>query len=338
MKLTLPSLFLALLLPLCGAPAGKPVDINLATILPAGTSGHQRLMEMRDAWTKSSTGGVKLAIRVGTGDGEQQIVRQLRTGRYQAALISAVGLSEIDRSVTCLQHMPMTFRDWSEVDFVREKLRGELEGRLREKGFEVLFWADAGWVRFFSKTPAVHPDEFKPLKMFVWTGEPHQLDVMRSLGYQPVGLETEQILPSLSTGMINTIPVPPFIAAAGQYNRYLSHMVDVNWVPIVGAAIVRREVWEKIPAELRPALKAAAATTGEAFRAKTRAEDDAAIVALKERGLTVHAVTPEITAAWHVLAGKIYPQIRGSIVPAELFDRVQGYVAEFRAAHAAPAK
>ena len=32
----------------------------------------------------------------------------------------------------------MMFRDWHEVDFVREKIRPELESRLRAKGFEVL--------------------------------------------------------------------------------------------------------------------------------------------------------------------------------------------------------
>jgi TRAP-type C4-dicarboxylate transport system substrate-binding protein len=71
--------------------------------------------------------------------------------------MSAVGLAQIDRSVTCLQLMPLAFRDWREVDYVRQKIAPDLEGRLRAKGFEVLFWADAGWVRYFSKAPAYAP-------------------------------------------------------------------------------------------------------------------------------------------------------------------------------------
>jgi TRAP-type C4-dicarboxylate transport system substrate-binding protein len=317
------------------ARKGAPVEIKLATILPAGTSGHQRLMELRDTWTAASASAVKLTVYAGSADGEALLVRKLRARQIHAAVLSAVGLAAIDRSTTCLQLMPMAFRNWDEVDYVREKIRPELESRLRAKGFEVLFWADAGWVRYFSKEAAVRPSEFKPMKMFVWSGEPQQLAILRSLGYQPVGLETEQILPALSTGMINTVPVPPFLANALQYSRHLGHMVDQPWVPLVGAAIVRTDTWNQLPPALRADLLKSALAIGEKVRRRSREEDDEAIAAMQKRGLTVHAVTPAITAEWQALAEQVYPRIRGDIVPAELFDRVLAHVRELRAAKGA---
>lgn len=314
----------------------EPVEVKLATILPVGTSGHQGLMEMRDAWQKASASGVKLTVYPGSADGEMLLVKKMRAGQIHAALISAIGLAQIDRSVTCLQVMPLTFRNWREVDYVREKIRADLEARLHEKGFEVLFWADAGWVRYFSKDAAVHPADFKPAKMFVWSGEPQQLKILRSLGYQPVGLETEQILPALSTGMLNVVPAPPFLANALQYTRYVGHMLALNWVPIVGAAVVRTDTWEKIPPTARAELRKIADATGEKIRQRTREEDEAAIVAMQKRGLVVHPVTPEIDAEWRAMAEQVYPQIRGSLVPAELFDQVRAQVAEFRAAETKP--
>jgi TRAP-type C4-dicarboxylate transport system substrate-binding protein len=225
----------------------------------------------------------------------------------------------------------MQFRNWAEVDHVRERIRGDLEARLRGKGYEVLFWADAGWVRFFSKSPAVRPADFKPMKVFVWAGEPTQMSIMRSLDYDPVSLETDSIPTSLASGMINAVPVPPFLANALQYTKWVRHMVDINWVPIVGAAVVKRDVWEKIPAADRPGLLAAAAATGEKIRARGREEDENAIAAMKKRGLTVHPVSPAIAAEWHAMAERVHPQIRGKTVPADLFDRVQAELAAFRA-------
>jgi TRAP-type C4-dicarboxylate transport system substrate-binding protein len=315
----------------CAARAADTVEIKLATILPVGTSGHQRLMELRDAWQKTAAPAVKLTVYGGSADGEVQLMKKLRAGQFQAALVSAVGLAQIDRSVTALQVMPLTFRDWHEVDYVREKIRSDLEARLREKGFEVLFWADAGWVRFFSKDAAAHPAELKAMKMFVWTGDPHQLTILRGLGYQPVGLETEQILPALSTGMINVVPVPPFLANALQYNRYAGHMVDLKWVPIVGAAIVRRDTWTRLAPELRATLLQSAEAAGERLRLRAREEDEAAIVAMQKRGLVVHAVPPPVAADWDAIVARVQPQIRGAMVPAELFDRVRAHVEEFRA-------
>ena len=325
--------FLLLALSVIAAPtrAADPVEIKLATILPLNTSGHHGLMEMRDAWHKASAQAVKLTIYAGSADGETLLVKKLRARQIHAALISSVGLAQIDRSLTCLQLMPLTFRDWREVDYVREKIASDLESRLREKGFEVLFWADAGWVRYFSKGPGVHPADFKAMKMFVWSGEPQQLSIMRGLGYQPVALETEQIVPALSTGMVDVVPVPPFIANALQFTRYASHMLDLNWVPIVGAAIVRRDTWEKIAPEVRKELLQSTASTGEKFRLRGRAEDNEAVTAMQKRGLIVHSGTPEVMAEWRALAEQIYPKIRGTLVPADLFDRVHAHLAEFRA-------
>ena len=322
----------ALALGLLPAAAAEPVEIKLATILPVGTSGHQNLMEMRAAWQKAAGPAVKLTLYAGMADGEPLLVKKMRARQINAAVLTAVGLSEIDRSVSSLQLMPMMFRDWREVDYVREKIRPELEARLRAKGFEVLFWGDAGWVRYFSKEPGAYPDDYKRMKLFVLAGVPRQMEIMRELGYQPVALETEQILPSLTTGMVSVVPVPPFLANALRINRPAKYMLDLNWVPIVGAAIVRRDVWEKIPPALRAQLQAIATATAGRIRTQTRAEDDAAIIAMQQHGLVVQPVTPAIRAAWQRLAAQSYPLIRGPIVPAEIFDQVLAALAECRAA------
>jgi TRAP-type C4-dicarboxylate transport system substrate-binding protein len=132
--------------------------------------------------------------------------------------------------------------------------------------------------------------------------------------------------------MISVVPVPPFLANALQFNRQAKYMLDLNWVPIVGAAIVRRDVWEKIPPVLRAQLQAIATVAAGKIRTQTRAEDDEAIGAMQKNGLVVQPVTPAVRAAWQELATQSYPMIRGPIVPADIFDQVQAALAEFRAA------
>ena len=313
--------------------SAEPVEIKLATILPVGTSGHQSLMEMRAAWQKAAGPAVKLTVYAGMADGEALLVKKMRAKQINAAVLTVVGLSEIDRSVSSLQLMPMVFHDWREVDYVREQIRPELEARLRKKGFEVLFWGDAGWVRYFSKEPAVHPDDFRKMKLFVLSGGSREMETFRELGYQPVSLETEQIIPALSTGMINAVPVPPFLANALQINRVAKYMLDLNWAPVVGAAVIRSDVWEKIPPELRAQLRGLATAAAAKIRTQSRVEDDEAIVAMKKNGLVVQPVSPTVRAAWQALAERSYPMIRGPIVPEGIFDRVQETLVAYRAAH-----
>jgi TRAP-type C4-dicarboxylate transport system substrate-binding protein len=247
-------------------------------------------------------------------------------------MVSIVGLSEIDESVSALQKIPLMFRSWDEVDFVREKLRPELEQRLRAKGFVVLFWGEGGFVQFFSKTPLKTPEEFKAARIFAWAGDNPQVDLMKSLGYRPVVLELSDILPSLQTGMIDTVPAAPLWALVGQFDRTAPHMLRINWVPIVGAVVMSAKTLDAMSPAGRAALLEASAKAGEALRAHRNTRDDEIIRALEHRGLKVTDPTPEIERSWQELAQRAWPRVRGTMVSAEMFDRVDRLLGEYRGA------
>lgn len=323
-------------LALAAARVGAAVqagEIVLGTILPGGTPQHLLLKELDQAWRRDSAGTVKLIIHAdGRLGGEAEMVKKIRIGQLNAGLFTVVGLSEIDRGVTGLQLLPHTFRSWAEVDYVREKMRPLLEERLRAKGFEVLCWADAGWVRFFSKTAAVTPADFRRAKTFVWSGDEPQIALMKSIGFRPVPLETADLLLGLNTDLITAAPLPPLLALAGQLYGPAPHMLDLNWCPIVGAVIVRTDAWEKIPLPLRARLRATAEETGRKIRQRGRLEDDEAVRVMRQHGLHVHALPPAAAAEWTQVRDQVCARLRGSTVPADIFDAVEQHLRDFRTA------
>jgi TRAP-type C4-dicarboxylate transport system substrate-binding protein len=320
----------------CGAPlaarAEKTLRINLGTLAPRGSVYHQSLQAMAEAWRQAPGGGVRLVIYPdGTQGGEADMVRLMRVGTLQAGLFTAVGLSDIEPGTTGLQDMPMLFRNLAEFEYVSEHLRPMLEKRLEAKGFVVLFWVDAGWVRFFSRNPLVTPDDLKRMKLFVWAGNPEEVTIVRRAGFTPVPLETSDILPGLQTGLVDAVAVPPIFALAGQLDTRAPYMLDLNWAPLVGACIVKKDVWDKIAPATKAVLLAAAERAGKEIRQSSRKESDEAVAAMKKRGLKVHEVTPELEQQWRQEAEKAYPAIRGGIIPADIFDEVQRLIKEYRA-------
>lgn len=313
--------------------AGGPVKVRLGTIAPRGSSYAKHLLAMGEQWRKAPGGGVLLTVYPdGTMGNEADMVRRMRLGQLQAGMLTAMGLAEIEPAVTGLQYMPMMFRSLEEVDYIGEKLQPMLEKRLEEKGFAVLFWADTGWVRFFSKQPLIRPDDLKKSKLFVGAGRPADLEVYRAVGCNPVPLETVDILPSLQTGLINAVPLPPSIALAGQVDRAAPHMLDLDWAPLVGAAVMTKKTWEAIPLEGREALRKSATETGKLMKADGRRESLASIEAMRKRGLSVHGVTPELEAEWRQVVEAAYPKIRGVVVPEDMFDEVVKQLKAYRAA------
>jgi TRAP-type C4-dicarboxylate transport system substrate-binding protein len=259
------------------------------------------------------------------------MVKLMRVGSLQAGLLTAVGLSEIELGVGGLQNIPMIFRSLEEFESVTEHLRPTLEKRLADKGFSVLFWVDAGWVHYFSKEPVITPEDMRKMKIFVWSGSPDQVSIMRHAGYTAVPLETSDILPGLQTGLITAAPLPPIFALASQADLRAPHMLNLNWAPLVGACVVKKDVWEKIPGASREPLMAAAAHAGAEIRQGSRKESENAVVAMQKRGLNVHDASPEVVERWRQEAEKTYPEIRGHIVPADIFDEVRQQVEMYRA-------
>src|SRR3954449_9136505 len=167
------ALVLALLVLAHRTSAGEPAKIRLATLAPKGSSYTKHLQAMGEKWRQAPGGGAILTMYPdGTMGSEPDMVRRMRLGQLQAALVTTTGLSDIEPGVAGLQSMPKVYRTLEEVDLVREKLEPMLEKRLEAKGFIVLFWSDAGFVRFFSKQPVVSPDNLRKTKLFVAANRP----------------------------------------------------------------------------------------------------------------------------------------------------------------------
>jgi TRAP-type C4-dicarboxylate transport system substrate-binding protein len=316
------------------AQQGAPTRIRLGTLAPQGTSYHRILQEMGERWRVATNGRVQLTVYAGTMGSEMELVRRMRLGQLQAAALSGVGMSEIDPAVSALQEMPMAFRTLEEYEYVRARLEPVLAARLAERGFVALFWGDAGWVRIFTRRPAVRPDDFRNLKMFVTAGDNDQFDLMRSSGFTPVFLEWSDALTGLQTGMIDGVPTIPYFALSMQYHTVAGYMLEVPWMPLLAATIVSKRTWDGLSAETQAAMRTAAAEAGRQFQARGRAESDEAVAAMRRRGLTVVPLPPAAEAEWRTLSERLYPQIRGRMVPADMFDEVLRLLAEYRAARA----
>ncbi len=328
---------LLILLSLLGATLSSPVkaadlQLRMGTLAPKNSLYHRQLLELGEAWRAAQGGASKYVVYPdGSQGGEAEMARRMRIGQLQGALLSVVGLREIEPSISALQNLPLLFRSWEELDYVREKMRPAMEKKFLDKGFVVLGWGDAGWVRFFSKDAAVRPDDYKRMKFFAWGSELEQQAIMKSLGYTPVPLETADILPSIQTGMINVVPSTPYFALASQVYSTAPHMLEINWAPIVGALVVTTKAWDAMTPVAQQALRTAGEKAGLNMRLQARREVDEAVDAMKKRGLIVHKPNAAEMQEWNALAESLYPRIRGTMVPADTFDEVFKQVKAYRA-------
>lgn len=303
--------------------------IKLATLAPEGTLYYEILQDMGERWREVSGGEIELRIYPGgiAGD-ESDMVKKMRIGQIQAAAITGGGLADITEEIRALQ-MPMMFRSYEELDYVRTKIADRLDSAFAEKGFRILTWGDAGWVYFFTTQPVVHPDDLKPLPVLTWVGNTTFVEVWKELGYNPVPLAATEIHVGLASGLIEAMSVPPYAALSFQWFGLADHMTDLKFAPLVGALVVAESAWQRIDPALRTKLQEIAAETGRRMQ-EVRHLDREAVDIMVQHGLTVHEVPDEVYDLWAKLTRRAYPRIMGSVVPAELIAEVERHRDDFR--------
>lgn len=325
-------LAVALLLSAPSFAQDKELTLKLGTLAPEGSPFDLIIRDMGEAW---KTAGVKLQMYSGgvLGD-EPDMVTKMRLGQIQVGVFTVVGLAKIDKGVQALS-LPMLYKDYAESDYVRAKMQPVLEARLAAKGFKVLNWGEAGWVMFFGKQPILTPEDLKKVKFFVWGDDADTMNIWKSAGYSPVPLAATDILPNLQTGLINSFDTTPISALSFQWFALAPHMTNLRWAPLVGATIVTTKAWNKIPEDLKPALLKAAADAGVRFKTEIRAGEQKAIDVMKTKGLIVHDITEDQRQQWETLFQSTYPQISGTVIPADMMAQAIQFRDEYRAKQAA---
>ncbi|MBI4821829.1 MAG: TRAP transporter substrate-binding protein DctP [Deltaproteobacteria bacterium] len=302
--------------------------VKLGTLAPTGSPWHKALLDMAQQWSAASAGTVELKIypdgRVGN---ETDMVRKMRIGQLQAAMITGIGLGEISRLPLMLQ-VPMLFESWEQLDCVRDMVGPKIEQSISERGFVVLNWGDAGWVYQFSKAPAKTANDYRKLKYFVWAGDAESEKAWRTAQFNVVPLSSTDVLAALQTDMVNAFGTSAIYALSSQWFGLAKHMVKINWVALNGATVVDKKVWEGIDAELRAKLLDISRVKGAELRKTIREMSDKAVTAMVEHGLVVHEPSPAEIEEWREAAKLGYPVVRGEVVPAESFDEVLSLAAK----------
>jgi TRAP-type C4-dicarboxylate transport system substrate-binding protein len=314
---------------LAAAPARADVVIKLGTLAPNGSTWHTLLKEMGQKWEQASGGKVKLRIYPGGVLGnEGDMVKKMRIGQLQASALTTIGLHDIAPEAQAVD-VPMMIDSWATLDYVMDRMGPKLERVIESKGYVVLGWSEVGFVRFFSTKKFASLAELQQAKVFCWEGDPASAEAWRVGGFHPVVMSSTDIVPGLQTGLIDTVPLAPLYAYSSRMFEKAKYMLDLPWTVLTGATVVRKDEWDKVPADLKPKLIEISREYSKKISTEVRRMDNEALENMVKQGLV--SVKPVDPAAFRKAAEKTYSVIRGKVVPAETFDEVKKLVEEAHA-------
>lgn len=323
----------------CAALAGAvavsspALTIKMGSLVPTGSPWDTALRRLGEEWNRLSGGQITVKLYAGgtVGD-EPAMIRLMRVQQLQAAAITVSGLNEIFNGVKALSY-PLFIRNDAEFDYVLSKMRPYFDEQIQRHGFKVVMWSPGGWMYFYSRNPMVTPDDLRKQKLWVWAGDPDEVQAWQSAGFHVVPLPSTDIMTSLSSGMIDVLVASPLLAASNQWFGIARNMADLKLAPFWGAMVVNLDVWNKVPGSLRPGLLDAAQAVADSLGPELAKADEDAITAMKKYGLAINHVPPEAAKLWETFVAKGFEQLVGKTFDRESLDIARGYLDEYRTAH-----
>ena len=276
-------LFLSILNPV--PVSAEKVILKIGTLAPEGSTWVKAFRDINKELGEKT--GNQVAIRVFPGGvlgDEEDMLRKIKVGQIQGGFFSGGGLGLIFKDIKILV-IPSLFENYKEVDAVMARMSGHFEKGIEDNGFKIMGWAESGFIYLFSKHPIKGAADLRRGKVWIWEDTAIGRAVFKELGINGIPLGIPDVLVSLQTGMIDTVYASPGAAISMQWFTRVSYMTDVPLSYSVGAAVLQKSAFEKIPPALRGTVEEIFRRHLTLLKENVRKEDQKAISVLTKQGI-----------------------------------------------------
>lgn len=246
---------------------------------------------------------VRLLIRGELGT-EEQLIAKLRRGRIELAGLSLQGAATLLPELSLIL-APYQFASPEEAD---ARLDGPLlplfAQRFREKGLELLQWAEVGLIHLYARRPLYHPKEVRGLRMRASNALGARL-FGQALAMNQVPISFGEVLTALQTGLIVGGQSGTGLYALAGLARHAPHLTLTAHAYDAGVVVANRTWWRSLSEEQRERVRSCLDPPA-AHRAEVRAFNaELEQGGLARLGAQVHRLDDDQRRAWRAAAAPV---------------------------------
>ena len=306
---------------------------KMASLLPDGSEWHRALQSMASEWQEISDGRVKVKIYPGgIAGGESDVIRKMRIGQIDMAVLSSVGITAILPD-TLAMSLPFLLESEEELDYMVEEISPIFDDDILDKGFVVLAWSKSGWLDFFSKEKVIEPEDMMHMKFAGSVTEPALAEAFKKMGFDVISIDTPDVLMGLQSGMVEACYASPMMAASYQWFGIADQMLEINVSPLLGGIVITERAWNRIPDRYKEELIAAARKMAIDFHSEATKIENEAMETMMKNNLTINMPEANTRDNWRALLGEDFSALVGGddgIISTEAYKKVSEMLQEFR--------
>ena len=263
-----------------------PTKLKTALIAPEGTTLAKALNNLNTEVKKITKDQVSFKFYFGGVSGDEpDVLRKIHSKQLQGSFFTGKTLGDIESNIRVLE-LPFNFvKNPAKKSSVVQALSKDFEDSLLKKGFVTLGFYEVGDVYLVSTKRVANLKELQGIKIWFWEGDQLVMSMMKQLGCQVVPLALPDVLSGLSNGIIEASYAPPLAILALQWNKKIKYLVNTPAAYSVGALVITKSEWDKIPKDQQIQIKAISEKISFEANAKAKIDNDMALKQIKQSGV-----------------------------------------------------
>ncbi len=310
--------------------AQKATVIKIATLAPDGSPWIRTLQAISEDISNKTDKQVRFRIYPGgvLGD-EDDMLRKMHIGQIHGAVLTSSSLSSIFREMDVFQ-IPFLFENHSEVDHIIEKMDAFFEKGFEDRGYIMLGWSEAGFVRLMSTIPVDTLEKLKKAKVWTWPGAPMTKAIFDEAGVSGIPLSVPDVMVGLQTGLVDVVYAPPSGAIALQWFTRISYITDVPLIYLLGGLAIKKAVLDKISPEHQKMLRESFEQHMGQLKLVIRQENEDAMQVMAKHGVKILIPTEDQINEFKTLSNRAMDRLDGKTFSKKIRREVEEHLQTFR--------
>lgn len=280
------------------AVPGYGLRLKIATLSPEGSVWMDKMQAGADEIHRKTNKRVRFKFFGGGVMGnDDAVLRKIRIGQLHGGAVTAGSLSHLYGD-GIIYGLPMKFKSLQEIDRVRKKMDPILMEGFEKNGFVTFGMAEGGFAYLMSNTPIRTSEDLRNHKVWIPGNDLITAEVLKRVGINPIPLPMADVLTSLQTGLVDTIPAPPIAAILLQWHTRVRYLTEIPLSYTYGLLAVDRKVFAKIAPEDQQIVRDVMEGVFKDIDHQNRKDHIAALKVLQKNGIQFVQPTVEAQAEW----------------------------------------
>ena len=307
------------------------IQIKIATLAPQNSEWAEKFHKGSIEIQERTENRVKLKFYWGGAQGNaKKILQKIKIRQLHGGTFSPTDFQEVYPDLN-IYGLPFLFKDFDEVDYVRDRVDDQLEQGFKNLGFNTYGFAGGGFAYILSNEPIREYEDLKNKKIWLPQGDLISYEAMRSLNLLPVPLPMTDVLTGLQTGLIDIVAIPPVVALALQWHTKISYITRVPVLYAMGFLAIDSKIINRINTHDQKVLNEVINRIYSEVDSNSQQDSENAYEALSKIGIQeIHFDGDEYQKLTDLLEEPTKKMANDGFYSLELFNEIKMYIDDFR--------